>query len=209
MNIYIYKLIDPLTNEIRYVGKTKKSLIKRLYEHLTLRNLKSNTHKNNWVKKLLNLNVKPKIELIEVVTENNWIDKEIYWIKILRENGCNLTNTSDGGEGSFGYKMTKESIDKSIKTRKNNDTLKRSDECKKLISKSKIGKKQSKEHTELIASKLRKKIIQYNLNGDIIKEWKGIRICARELQLNHRTIITYLDTDKPYKGFIWKRHSLV
>jgi group I intron endonuclease len=205
MEIYIYKLIDPITNEIRYVGKTKNSITKRLYEHLTVRNLKSNNHKNNWIKQLLKSNNKPKIEVLEVVNEDNWIPKEIYWIKFLKENGCNLTNTSDGGEGSFGYKMTKESIEKSLNTRKANNTLKRSDECKNLISKSKLGKKLSKEHIESVASKLRKKILQYDLNGSLIKEWEGIRVCARELGLNHRSIITYLDSNKPLNGFIWKR----
>lgn len=209
MEIYIYKLIDPLTNEIRYVGKTKKNLIKRLYEHLTKRNLIPNNHKNNWIKKLLNSQLKPKIELLEIVNEDNWVEKEIYWIKYLKTIGCKLTNTSDGGEGSFGYKMSKESVQKSLETRKNNGTLKRSDECKKLISKSKLGKKHSEEHKELVARKLRKIVFQCDLDGNLIKEWNGIRVCARALNLNHSRIIKHSDTNIPYSGFIWKRYSIV
>ena len=34
MKILIYKLIDPTNDEIRYIGKTKNSLKKRLYEQL-------------------------------------------------------------------------------------------------------------------------------------------------------------------------------
>ncbi len=205
----MYKLKDPITNEIRYVGKTKKSLTKRLYEHLTKRNLIPNNHKNNWIKKLLKSQVKPKIELLEIVNENNWIEKEIYWIKYLKSTGCKLTNTSDGGEGSFGYKMKKESVQKSLQTRKKNGSLKRSDECKELISKSKLGKKLTEEHKEAVAKKLRKIVFQCDLDGNVIKEWEGIRVCARALNLSHTLIIKYSDTGIPYKNFIWKRYSIV
>jgi group I intron endonuclease len=209
MEIFIYKLIDPISNEIRYVGKTKNTLTKRLYEHLTVRNLKPNNHKNNWIKLLLSLNVKPKIELIEIVNANNWIQKEIYWINYFRENGYNLTNTSNGGEGSFGYKMSQESIKKSLETRQKNNTLTRSEDCKKAISQSKLGTTHSKEQTEHVANFLRKTILQYDLEQNIIKEWFGIRKCAKELNLNHNMIIKYLDSNIPYKGFIWKRYSQV
>lgn len=203
MKILIYKLIDPITKEVRYVGKTKNSLTKRLYEHCTLRNLKTNTHKNNWIKKLINLNLRPEISLIEEVSNDNWVEREKYWIKLYKDNNCNLTNTCDGGEGSFGYKMPKESIEKSLNTRKNNGSLKRSEECKKRISLSKKGSTHSKEQTEYVASLLRKKIFQFDLFGNLIKEWEGVRKCANTLSINHSGILRKLDTNKPYKGFIW------
>ena len=203
MKILIYKLIDPITKEIRYIGKTKNSLTKRLYEHCTLRNLKTNTYKNNWVKQILKLNLRPEIYMVEEVNDDNWIEREIYWIKFYKETGNKLTNTSDGGEGSFGYKMTKESIDKSLKTRKENGSLKRSEECKNLISLSKIGEKHSKEQTEKMAEKLRNIIYQYDLDNNLIKEWKGVRKCANTLSISHSSILRHLNTNKPYKGFIW------
>jgi len=41
----IYALIDPRNNEVRYVGKTNKSIEKRLKEHLESLRLKAHTHK--------------------------------------------------------------------------------------------------------------------------------------------------------------------
>ncbi len=205
MKIFIYKLIDPRTNEIRYIGKTKNKLKKRLYEHCTERNLKTNTHKNNWIKQLLNLNLRPKIELLEEVNQDNWIEREMYWIEYFKNNDYNLTNTSDGGEGSFGYKMPIESIKKAIETRRKNGTLKRSDECKKRIAIAQTGKKHTKEQTAKMVAKTRKILLQYDLDGNLIKEWKGVRYCANTLGLNHSSILNSIKRNKPYAGFMWKR----
>lgn len=205
MNHTIYKLIDPRTHEIRYIGRTKHTLIKRLYEHCTVRNLKSNTHKNNWIKQLISLNLRPIIEVIETVDLTQVYIREIYWIKCYKEARHNLINTSDGGDGSFGYKMSKTAIQKSLDTRRINNTLKRSDICKLRISIAQKGKKHSKEQTEYVANFLRKKIYQCDLNHNLIKEWNGIRKCAKELNLTRSSINYYLDTNIPYKGFIWKR----
>ena len=204
MEIKIYKLIDPISDEIKYVGKTKNSLTKRLYEHFTKRNLSNNNHKNNWIKKLISLNLRPKIEIIETVTEQNWIEREMHWIKFYKDLGCNLTNTTDGGEGTKTYKMPPEATIKGIKTRRENGTLKRSEECKIAISKSKIGKIHTKEHTEANTSKTKYTILQYDLDYNLIKEWKGIRQCARELNLNHSSICRAIKLNISYNDFIWK-----
>lgn len=205
MEILIYKLIDPISNEVRYIGKTKNSLTKRLYEHFTIRNLQTNTHKNNWIKKLITLNLRPLIEIIEIVDEISWIEREMYWIKFFKDNGANLTNTTDGGEGAFGFKMPKESIKKALETRRKNGTLKRSDECKERISIAQTGKKRTIEQTEIVAEQTRKLILQCDLDGNIIKEWKGIRKCANTLLLSHSSIINSIKHKRPYAGFIWKR----
>ena len=42
----IYKLIDPITNEVRYVGLTFNTLKQRLKSHCSE---KSKSHKSNWV----------------------------------------------------------------------------------------------------------------------------------------------------------------
>ncbi len=209
MEIYIYKLIDPITNEIRYIGKTKNKLVKRLYEHLTVRNLVPKNHKNHWIKQLLSNNTKPIIELVEIVTESNWMEREIYWIAYHKENGSKLTNSTLGGDGALGCKRSKEAIAKTLETRKKNNNMKLSDETKKRISLAKLGSTHSKEVTDYVASFLKKTILQYDLNNNLIEEWFGIRECARALNLNHNMIIKYLDSNKPYKGFIWKRYSIV
>ena len=97
--VYIYSLIDPRDNIVRYVGKSK-NIKMRLSYHTTPSKLKKNTHKNNWIKQLLSLGLKPTIIILETVYKNIWKEKEKYWINFFgREN---LTNGTDGGEGSSG-----------------------------------------------------------------------------------------------------------
>mgnify|MGYP003590577521 CR=1 FL=1 len=63
--VKIYKLYDPrFPDDVKYVGKTKKSLNERLSAHLSNYFLESKTHKNNWVKSLLCDDIKPLISLI-------------------------------------------------------------------------------------------------------------------------------------------------
>lgn len=104
----IYGLVCPNSKQIRYIGVTRYSLEKRLNEHL--RENKSKTYKQKWIKSLLNKGLKPCIVLICLTDEVNWIETEKFYIKLFKTNGFNLTNTSEGGEGggSKGYKHTEE-----------------------------------------------------------------------------------------------------
>lgn len=207
MEILIYKLIDPRSNEIRYVGKTKKTLRKRLYEHLTKRNLIPKTHKNNWVKQLLNEGFKPIIEIVEVVNELNWKEREMYHIKKLKTDGIKLTNTTDGGDGALGTKQSEESIRKALKTRKDRYgdlAFKISDKQKECIRIAQIGRIKSNNEIEKQANHLRKTLFQCDLNGNIIKEWFGVRKCAKELNIDYYKLKYYIKSHKPLNGFIWK-----
>jgi hypothetical protein len=96
--IKIYKLVDPRTNKIRYVGKTKNTLHKRYTEHLYRAKQGHNSKVYSWIRKLLKLNLKPLIELIEYCESNNWEEREKYWISYYP----NLTNISEGGITYFG-----------------------------------------------------------------------------------------------------------
>ncbi|MEY4572757.1 MAG: hypothetical protein RLZ10_2013 [Bacteroidota bacterium] len=100
--VFIYCLKDPSTYEVRYVGKTKYSLEKRLTQHISRAKsiLENKTKiKNNkrysWIISLINLRTKPIIELIEEVDETIWSDREKFWITQYP----NLTNMTIGGDG--------------------------------------------------------------------------------------------------------------
>lgn len=92
---YIYTLSHPLTNEVRYVGKTDNQR-RRLSVHLCE---KEHSHKSSWVRSLLALGLKPKMEVIEQVIESEWKSAEMFWIETLRFYGCRLTNGTKGGDG--------------------------------------------------------------------------------------------------------------
>lgn len=101
MQYRIYSLNDPITKKIRYIGYTEKTLNERLAYHIKeSANLKSNnTHKINWIRHLLSLELKPEIHLIELTDDYS---REIFWIAKMRNLGEKLTNGTDGGDGRKG-----------------------------------------------------------------------------------------------------------
>lgn len=170
--IFIYGIFDPNEpNEIRYVGKTKKNVEKRLNEHIYLSKREKKRPLYLWIKKLLNNNVKPIIKIIEETDDINWAIKETYWIKLHRKNG-KLLNLTDGGESNLNYvpseetrkKISQSNIGKhnywlgkklseehKNKIGKSGFGKKRSEETKKNISNSLIGKKLSEEHRKKLS----------------------------------------------------------
>ena len=99
MTTYIYTLEHPITNEIRYIGKTN-NLKKRLHHHWTV-GYKSNNKTGNWLKSLKKLKLKPIMNLLDETTDN-WQQLEMYWISQFKTWGFRLTNHTDGGEGAYG-----------------------------------------------------------------------------------------------------------
>lgn len=98
--IYIYRLIDSRNNEVRYIGKTtnpKRRYKQHLYD-------KRKSHKSSWIQSLRKLGLKPIFEIIETCDENNWVEREKYWINQYE----NLTNLKEGG-GSDYVRTTSES----------------------------------------------------------------------------------------------------
>lgn len=103
----IYGLVCPLTNEIRYIGYTSKTLNERLSNHMRdLSDKRWLTHKRNWLLKLKRLNMKPTIILLEdnIFSEDDACEYEIQYIKEYMNNGFNLTNSTLGGERSKAFK---------------------------------------------------------------------------------------------------------
>jgi hypothetical protein len=82
--IAIYKLIDPRTNEVKYVGRTKCPAT-RLSGHINGGHL-------GWVYELKIAGLAPIMECIEWVSEEEAIDREGFWIKSLKNDGCDLVN---------------------------------------------------------------------------------------------------------------------
>jgi len=113
MEYFIYTLSDPISNEIKYVGKTK-DLKDRLQRHMRDSYLNELTLKNNWLKKLKNNNLKPIMEVLDQGDENNIDELEIYWIGQLKTWGIKLKNGTKGGDGYdwTGRKHSEESVQK-------------------------------------------------------------------------------------------------
>lgn len=172
--IIIYTLSHPLTKEIRYVGKTSKTLKRRLMNHICDAKVKRyKNHNCNWIQSLLKDNLEPIIEELDSTSEKDWEYLETYWINQFRQWGFNLTNLTNGGDGNKGQIFSKESIEKrAIKLR----GQKRSDEFKKRHSELLKGKPKS----ELAKANIRKvvinnqgrKVVQLSLDSnEYIREW--------------------------------------
>ena len=101
--VCIYVLKDPTNNEIKYVGKTKRTLCERLCRHKAYaRETSKPTYTTNWINSLLKENLSPMIECIEKCTELNWQDREKFWIRYYKNKGIKLTNYLEGGQGAYG-----------------------------------------------------------------------------------------------------------
>ncbi len=109
---FIYILIDPRDDEVRYVGWTF-NINKRYKSHISNRKQLKHTYKIMWIEQLVSLNMLPKYEIIEsgygvelaAVAEKKWI---AYYKNI----GTNLTNLTEGGDGASGWKHTEQSKEK-------------------------------------------------------------------------------------------------
>ena len=98
--VKIYTLKHPDTLEVRYVGKTVRSLSRRLGNHIAnAKGNKHNKHLSNWILNILSNGKRPIIELIEEVDNSVWQERERYWITQYP----NLINLTEGGDGCKGF----------------------------------------------------------------------------------------------------------
>ncbi len=111
--VFIYILSDPITDEVRYVGKTLY-LRKRYMEHLGhARRNKRKSHKNSWIRGLILKGLEPRMKVVQEVIscdEVVWQEAERRWIEFYQAAGCVLTNLASGGHG--GMKHSEESKEK-------------------------------------------------------------------------------------------------
>ncbi len=173
--IYIYGLYDPFTHQLRYIGKTKMSLARRLWHHIKeAKTSKKNTHKLNWIRNILDKEGKPIVFVLRETSKESWRKDESECISEALKSGANLTNLTAGGDGLVDYhhsektkkkisdhnkktgrippnwkgrKQSPEHIRKRVEARKKNNNYAHSDESKENISKGRKGKNMGNTHT--------------------------------------------------------------
>lgn len=105
---FIYALVDPRTDEVRYVGKTV-DLKRRMRRHRNIgRSENPSIYRDRWIQSLMDDGLDFIVWILEVCDDKNWIASEIKWIAYFKEQGCSLTNLTGGGEGWHDYVMTDE-----------------------------------------------------------------------------------------------------
>lgn len=92
----IYALVHPITNEIRYIGYTSKSLKERLRYHYYDLSKKITSHKVNWLQSLKNEGLFALIIILEqdIKDLKTVLEREVFHIS--QHN--NLVNSTSGGE---------------------------------------------------------------------------------------------------------------
>ena len=91
---YIYILIDPITDDIRYVGQTKNDLLTRLNQHIrdSFNPRRIPDPKEQWIIRLSHYNLKPRIEAVQELPDYCLGAAERYWFNRFKDSDCPLLN---------------------------------------------------------------------------------------------------------------------
>lgn len=207
----IYKIIN-LKNSKIYIGSSI-NLYKRL--HLHLNNLKNNKHHSKYLQNVYNkYGVENfKFEILATCPPEYCIKLEQWFIDNMKPD----YNICKKAGSLLGFKKSKESKNKQrdaiLGTKQSKEhILKRSislkgrkcsDKAKLIVGNRYRGVKMSKEQIEIWNLKKYKKINQYDLNDNFIKQWNSIK----EANLFYKTTVISQcckNKLKSCKGYKWK-----
>ena len=191
-NTFIYALLDPRDNQIRYIGKANKP--KDRYNNHYNSSRDKYTHKRNWINSIRKDGFRPEMIVLDEVPKTEWQYWEKFYICLFKTWGFNLVNYTNGGDGStFGNKGSwkKGNIP-------HNKGVPCSDETRKKISDKLTG-------TTNVSSY--KPIVMYDLNYNFLKKYKCAKDAIDESDgfFSAAKISNCLTGKrKHHRGFIWK-----
>lgn len=108
---YIYALLDPRDNQVRYIGKTTNPK-NRLSGHITECKKDNVTHyRAMWIKSLIRENLKPSIKFLKICPLSEFSKYETEYINLYKNN--KLTNSDETGQGNVN--RVKDVIDRMLK----------------------------------------------------------------------------------------------
>lgn len=189
----IYVLIDPRTNEVRYVGKAN-NVTQRYRAHLN-RARKHQTHKKNWLTQLKKEDLKPIMVIIDIVSIDDWQYWERYWISQMKQWGFNLVNYTNGGDGCTFSNQTSFKKGNKLWLGK-----KHSEETKRKISENNWQKGK--------VAYNRKKVVQMDLDDNIINIWDFIHEAANETNSCASKIVAVCKGKrKTHNKYKWKYYE--
>lgn len=222
--VFIYSLEDPITNEIKYIGKTNNLKI-RYSNHLCG---KDKSYKKNWITSLKNKNLKPLMKIIDRVPESEWEFWEIFYISLFKSWGFKLVNGSLGGLGGnnvgrskvkvVAYTQTGDiyKIYNSIKEAKLENNCSSGNivsACKGEINtvKGLIWRYEKDSFNKFNIKNLKKKeIIRYDLNNNIIEVYSSIKEASLNLNCKPSNISRVLRGERrKYKQSYFKYKDIV
>lgn len=220
--IQIYTLSHPLTGEIRYIGKTVSPLKYRLAGHVSeSKKGELKSHRNSWIRSLLQQDLKPNIHLLDEISSNDWEWLEQYWISQFKTWGFNLINMTDGGDGNKNQVWTEESkrrfketirkkiksgeidyTERAIKISKALTGKKRSLKTREKVRQANIGKTYSR---SIIYKRTNGGVNQFTKDGILIGSYFSLTEASQKTGFFRGNISSACTGRlKTYKGFIWR-----
>lgn len=114
---YIYSLVDPTNNQVRYLGQSVQPAKWRLAQHIST-SKKSNDHKSNWIKSLLSKNLRPILHVVSFhrLEDLNQIEAEIIAKHRLQYGTRIILNADDGGNAEAKTRLHKKVVRSDGKT---------------------------------------------------------------------------------------------
>ena len=169
--VYIYALLDPKTNEVRYVGKTTKEPKERYNQHLTT-SKKRKTYVNIWVNDLLNDGFKPIMKVLDSCVDCDWVELERKWtVKLYEENNklCNLTYIGDKEDRNPNLSVNVDGFRKKDKIYEEVTWLKKNTNLSSNDIRDLYGKKDWNKYTTLRRQESRQKIFNTKKYGNMLE----------------------------------------
>ena len=217
-NTGIYIIICTKTNKY-YIGYASE-INSRFRHHKST--LKNNTHKNTYLQRAWNKYGEEnfRFEVLERCHKNQLCFLEHWWVIVLGARnpkyGYNLAPTNSKQIAG----NNRESALKGVKTRRQNgkhlltaETKKKignanrgrkmSDLMKKKLSIANKGKKLSEKHINIISEIHSKKVYQYDLQGNFMKEWKKVREAAEFYNFCEDSISQAARKERMSANFLW------
>lgn len=195
-NWVIYKITNP--NGRVYIGKSM-NFVRRIAAYKDTSNkrqplLRRSLNKYGFASH--------KTEIIDTFNSDTSFasGKEMFWIRSFMSNMCKYPelkgmNMTDGGEGTLGHKQSKEQIAKTIALHTGKKYCLGMKQPPELIEKriSKIrGRKASESERikkkEICVALRGKPVVQFDLDGNIINEFRTIKETSEKLGVTRRTI---------------------
>ena len=231
----IYHLIDPrFPKEIRYVGITSRDPKFRIIEHIKeAKYYKKNTHKLNWIRKLLSEGVEPIMCIDDEFSFTNieeYFLKEIESIQKYKYQGHNLVNSTIGGRGCLGVKASEET--KKLLSNKGKlqwEKMSKEERDKRhQFNSNRLKGNSFRKNKKDPQSRIDSKKIQYkgknngnwkgywiqiDTNFNKVKSWESIKEAADFLKITYKSIWSasrkFTKKGLPYKagGFYWKQEK--
>lgn len=187
---YIYILIDPRNDEVRYVGWSF-NVAQRLSAHISTAPT-TPSYKAHWIRQLFAAGLRPRCEIIDS-GDGDWQAAERHWIAYYRTQGARLTNMTDGGDGTPGMRPSEQTREK---MRRSHTGRKQSPEAIEKTAAALRGRKQSPEHIAKLSKARKGKIPQAALHAAI----KVVRGKKQSLEHIERRIA-------PLRGRVWQNHK--